>query len=353
MIFFYSKYHFQYLSFLCLIGTLSLFLNACELEKGDILNTELTTISARNVSLDSADIFSNIKIENMLILEDIGVIWSAGSIPENLLQPNILPEELIDLTPEASFITKATNASGSGNFYTNIKNLFENTTYYARAFSVGDTAVIYGNEISFKTAEIVVDADEYIYPGITIGNQVWMAKNLRTSVFSNGDPIPQVTNQAAWQELDSLGESAYTFFENQNTNIYPKGRLYNWHVVNDSRNICPEGWHMPSKEDWEILISYLNNETDSIAGGRMKTIGSQFWGNNNVGAANEPGFFAIPSGIRGEEALFEFANQAWWWSASSSGVTTATAFSVTNNSEKVFERSRSKAFGMAIRCIKD
>lgn len=350
---FYLKYFLRYLKYLSLGIIVLAFLNACELEKGDILNTELITISARNVSLDSADIFSNIKVDKMLILEDIGVVWSASSIPENLLQPDILPEELIAITPEASYITKAINATGSGNFFTNLKNLFENTTYYARSFSVGDTAVIYGNEISFRTAELVVDADEYIYPGITIGNQIWLSKNLRTSVFSNGDPIPEISDEENWIEIGNIGESAYAFFDNQNLNIYPKGKLYNWHVVNDSRNICPEGWRVPDKEDWEILISFLNNEVDSIAGGRMKTIGRQFWGNTNTGAVNEPGFFAIPSGLRGEEALFEFANQAWWWSASSSGATTATAFSVTNNSEKVFERSRSKAFGMAIRCIKN
>lgn len=341
------------MSFLILGGVLLCVLDACELEKGDIANTELSTIAARNVSLDSADIFSNIKIEQMLILEDIGVIWSAGSIPENLLQPNVLPEELIDLTPEASHITKAKDVTGSGNFNTQLKNLFDNTTYFARAFSVGDTAVVYGNEISFKTAELVVDADEYIYPGITIGEQVWLAKNLRTSVFSNGDPIPQVTDEEAWIELGNLGEGGYVFFENQNLNIYPKGKLYNWYAVNDSRNICPEGWHVPSKEDWEILINFLNNQTDSIAGGRMKAIGSEFWGNTNTGAVNEPGFFAIPSGKRGEDGAFELANQAWWWSVSETGETTATVYSVTNNSEKVFERSRPKSFGMAVRCVKD
>jgi len=138
----------------------------------------------------------------------------------------------------------------------------------------------------------VTDIDGNVYKTIIIGNQEWMAENLKVTHYCNGDAIPIVTSKLAWaNRLTSA--------------LYPggaKGNFYNWHAVNDSRNIAPEGWHVPTDEEWkelEMFIGMSQSEADKIdyrgteEGGRLKGTGTFHWDPPNKGATNLYGFNSI------------------------------------------------------------
>ena len=157
-----------------------------------------------------------------------------------------------------------------------------------------------------KTYGTLVDIDGNIYKTITIGNQTWMAENLRTTHYQNGDPIPNVKNPSGW---GSLTTGAYCTYNNTTNpdSIATFGFLYNGFAVVDKRNIAPKGWHVPTEEDWDKLQTFVAEgeaETTStgngVAGGRLKEAGDLHWGYANH-ADNKSGFTAVPGGQRSVE----------------------------------------------------
>lgn len=158
------------------------------------------------------------------------------------------------------------------------------------------------------------DFDGNNYGTVNIGSQVWMTENLKVTHYRNGEPIPKITNSAAWA---SLTDGAYCNYNNTiNTDtISSYGRLYNWYTVADSRNIAPTGWHVPSDAEWATLASFLGGE--SFAGGKMKETGTTHWTDPNTGATNESGFSALPAGYRdGYTGMFNYiADHGFYWSS--------------------------------------
>jgi uncharacterized protein (TIGR02145 family) len=127
-----------------------------------------------------------------------------------------------------------------------------------------------------------------------------MAENLKVTHYRNGDPIPQVTDSSAWEYLTT---GAYCKYNNNEDTAATYDRLYNWYAVGDSREIAPEGWHIPTIDEWEILRDYLCSCTPGCdyglhVGGKMKEKGTIHWKSPNTGATNESGFTAIPGGYR-------------------------------------------------------
>lgn len=148
------------------------------------------------------------------------------------------------------------------------------------------------NSYSQQT-EIFTDArDDKVYKIVKIGNQVWMAENLNTSHYLNGDSIPQVQDKAEWVALTT---GAWCYYQNDAENGKTYGKLYNWYAVNDPRGLAPEGWHIPTDAEWIALIDYLGGT--NVAGGKMKQIGTVHWISPNLGATNESGFSALPGGL--------------------------------------------------------
>jgi uncharacterized protein (TIGR02145 family) len=153
-------------------------------------------------------------------------------------------------------------------------------------------------------------SDKMSYPvtiqTVKIGNQWWMAENLKVTHYQNGDPI--VNKTLHWDATTG----AYCAYDNDEKNADTYGYLYNGYAVIDSRNIAPEGWHVPTDAEWHTLIDYLG----SSAGGKLKEAGTVHWDDPNTGATNESGFTAIPSGIRTSWGQFcEIGNEAYFWSA--------------------------------------
>jgi uncharacterized protein (TIGR02145 family) len=190
----------------------------------------------------------------------------------------------------------------------------------------------------------------YKYPSVRLGNgQEWMAENLRTSFYANGDIITNVTSVASWKGLNS---GAWAHYENNSGYENPYGKLYNWYAVVDPRNICPTGWHVPSDAEWTALIAYLGS--DVSAGGKMKTIGTQYWQIPNQDATNESGFSALPGGLRDESGSFGSVGEgAYWWGLTQFDDLYAYLRYLSNNDGSVYSFNFDKRFGLSVRCIKD
>ncbi len=191
----------------------------------------------------------------------------------------------------------------------------------------------------------VIDIDGNVYHTVTIGTQVWMVENLKTTKFRNGTSIPNVTDNSEWA---SLTKSAYCNYSNNDSlaNVY--GRLYNWYAVNDSNKIAPLGWHIPSLTELNKMISFLGG--DSIAGSKLKEANTLHWSSPNKGATNETGFTALPGGYRGFGSI---NNYGIWWTSTEDNSINAWHYYMSYNSIDIIRYSDSKRNGFSVRCVKD
>lgn len=199
------------------------------------------------------------------------------------------------------------------------------------------------------TSETVTDIDGNEYNTVVIGTQEWMAENLRTTKYCNGDPIPNVTDETQWVDL-TIGAWARYDNDNQNENLY--GKLYNWFAVDDEKNICPCGWHVPSNTEWTVLTNYLGGE--NVAGGKIKSTGTQYWWTPNGDATNVSGFTGLPGGLRHYTGLFyEVGAQGFWWSSTEDRTDDAWYRYLDRLDGSVYVGITDKVFGMSVRCIRD
>lgn len=146
---------------------------------------------------------------------------------------------------------------------------------------------------------------------ITIGTQLWGCANLDVTEYANGDPIPEVTDQATWAALTT---GAWCYYNNDPLNGAIYGKLYNWYAVNDPRGLVPSGYHIPTNTDWINLINYLGGEL--VAGGPLKETGTVHWTSPNAGATNSSGFTGLPGGLRYNDGTFQSINDiSYWWTS--------------------------------------
>ena len=153
--------------------------------------------------------------------------------------------------------------------------------------------------------DTITDYDGNVYETVEIGDQCWMAENLKVTHYRNGDAIPTGYSDSEWPNLSTGAYAVYPWdnddasqntCEGDCTEVY--GNLYNWYAVDDTRDICPEGWHVPTDTEWTELEDYLGG-----AGGKIKSTGTiengdGLWYSPNLGATNESGFTALPGGYR-------------------------------------------------------
>lgn len=195
----------------------------------------------------------------------------------------------------------------------------------------------------------VTDIDGNVYRTVRIGNQWWMAENVRTVHYRNGDPIPNVTENSTWS---SLTNGAYCDYDNNSSNVSTYGRLYNWYTVADSRNIAPAGWHVPSDAEWQTLINTLGGS--SVAGGKMKENGTIHWDSPNTGATNESGFSALSAGPRLYDGDFShLGSHAYFWSSSEHAAYYAWFVSLYYAGSAATRNNFSKPYGFSIRLVRD
>jgi uncharacterized protein (TIGR02145 family) len=231
--------------------------------------------------------------------------------------------------------------------------LSPSTTYYVRAYATNSTGTAYGNQQTFTTtatSQTLTDIDGNTYNTVQIGNQVWMSENLKTSRYRNGGSIPYVVGNSDWQAQTT---GAWSYYDHDAANGAIYGKLYNWYnTLGDT--LCPTGWHVPSDNEWTILTDYLGGE--NIAGGKMKSIGTDYWNEPNTGETNESGFSALPGGARYYEgSFFHIRDFAFFWSASESDISFAWSRYLNSNNGYVNRilSINSKSSGASVRCLKD
>ncbi|MFZ4546547.1 MAG: fibrobacter succinogenes major paralogous domain-containing protein [Bacteroidales bacterium] len=211
------------------------------------------------------------------------------------------------------------------------------------------STAIFNTNVAYN---IVTDIEGNVYNTIVIGTQIWMAENLRTTKFRNGDAIPEVTGNTDWKNLNS---AAYCNYENtaDAIKIATMGRLYNWFAVSNSRNIAPEGWHVATDADWIAMRTFLGGE--NIAGGKLKETGSKHWISPNTGATNSSGFTALPSGRR-EYDNGTFINNGYdgfWWTSSAYNPDYSWYYDLHYTFASINRANFHKQYGFSVRCVKD
>lgn len=195
----------------------------------------------------------------------------------------------------------------------------------------------------------VTDIDGNTYKTVKIGTQIWMAENLKTTTLNNGTVIRQITGNSVW---DTLVTPGYCWYNNDEVSYKdPYGALYNGYAITDGM-ICPTGWHVPSLEDWQLLVVFSG---DSIkAGGKLKEAGTDYWLAPNRGAINSSGFGALPAGIRYFEGTFSSISYfTSFWSSSLVGLNDKWYLGLYYGDAKASIGHKSQSYGFSVRCIKD
>jgi len=188
---------------------------------------------------------------------------------------------------------------------------------------------------------------------VTIGKQVWMSENLNVDKFRNGDPIPEAKTDEEWKKAGENGQPAWCYYKNNPDNGDRYGKLYNWYAVNDSRGLAPEGWKIPSDEDWSRLTDFLGGE--SVAGKKMKY--TDFWADNDGesgNGTNESGFSGLPGGYRGLDGTFDGVGKlGLWWSSTETDAYTAWFRNLHYSNGLVSRTNYNKKDGFSVRCLRD
>ena len=199
-----------------------------------------------------------------------------------------------------------------------------------------------------QTEQTVVDIDGTVYKTVKIGNQVWMAKNLNVDHYRNGDPIPQVQDPEEWKNLKT---GAWCYYKNDPANGEIYGRLYNWYAVDDSRGLCPDGWHVPSHAEWTTLTTYLGGT--SVAGGKMKS-NSDLWLSPNASATNISNFSGLPGGYRKDNGPFnDIGSDGFWWSSTELSSDLAWGRYLFYGNGYVYVDYYDRNYGFSVRCLRD
>lgn len=195
----------------------------------------------------------------------------------------------------------------------------------------------------------VTDIDGNVYETVMIGDQVWMAENLRTTRMNDGSEIKLITKNQDWNKA---GEAALSWYNNDSSLFkVPYGGLYNGFAATDE-NICPAGWHVPDNDEWRQLVEFLGDS--SSAGGKLKVEGLTQWHSPNKGADNSSSFSALPAGMRYFEGTFSSLSYfTAFWSVNETDNASHNFLSLSYLDSKTTFGSISKKQGFSIRCIRD
>ena len=197
---------------------------------------------------------------------------------------------------------------------------------------------------------ILKDIEGNQYNTIKIGNQIWMAENLRTTKLNDGIDIPFISNIKDWFDYSNI-IPRYCWYNDDLTNKEIYGALYNWYSANTDK-LCPVGWHVPNNSEWSILENYLGGV--SVAGGKMKEVGISHWLEPNTGATDEVGFRGLPGGFAGTYFLQPgTSGQFWSMTESVPGGGDAYNHIIWFSISEVWIHSDAKGHGFSVRCLKD
>ena len=201
----------------------------------------------------------------------------------------------------------------------------------------------YNSIISEQQTGTVTDIEGNTYKTIKIGNQWWMAENLRTTKFNDGTSIPMVSNDSAWSVLKT---PAYCWYANDELNKNVYGALYNWFTIQTNK-LCPKGWHVPTDEEWTALSKYLGKMT----GSKLKEAGTTHW---SVDTLSNSKFNALPGGSRfGLGTFGGIGDEGLFWTATMCKNVYAWCRYLYYNNAEIGRNNAYKTDGFSVRCVKD
>lgn len=209
--------------------------------------------------------------------------------------------------------------------------------------------LLHGCSKSDNSSPPVTDKDGNTYKTVRIGDQTWMAENLKTTTFSDGTDIPVVSDTTGWSVLNTPGLCWYNNDGDSLKMIF--GALYNFYAVGSGK-LCPAGWHVPTGDDWQKLRDFLGDTL--TGGGKLKEEGILHWKAPNTGADNTTGFTALPAGIRYFEGSFNSLSYfTSFWSSTEYDSNKSWYFSLYYSDAAAQMNKTSKKDGFSVRCIED
>lgn len=263
---------------------------------------------------------------------------------------------------------------GHDSFESYLNSLAPYTVYYVRAYATNEVGTGYGQEVAFRTLwdeSPVTDADGNEYPTVQIGEQVWMAMNLRVSRYADGTPLDLVESAAGWESLE-VDAAAYCYYENQAIQEL-HGALYTWGAATrnlgtaetglEVQGVCPDGWHLPGDDEWKALemelgMTQLTADEDEWRGyeegGMLKIAGTEYWNEPNEMATNESGFSAAPAGIRRAGGIFSGrGDHTVYWTATGEAADAAWVRALHTMRGEIKREAVTRKAGNSVRCIKN
>ena len=212
-----------------------------------------------------------------------------------------------------------------------------------------DSAIFYNpNPIDTTTNSTITDVDGNVYTSVTIGTQEWMSENLRTSKYSDGTPIPNITDNTEWVYLNT---GAWCNYDNDSSKYEAMyGKLYNWYAV-ETGKLCPTGWHVPTDAEWTELTDYLVGQITVIAEGTaLKSILGWYWDGNGT---DDYGWNGLPGGKRSYDGSDYKGEYGIWWSSSKAMTGTAWTRFLYFNDDNVTRSLEYNTNGYSVRCLRD
>jgi uncharacterized protein (TIGR02145 family) len=264
----------------------------------------------------------------------------SGSYPDLSNKP-VLPLKISDLQLDAS-----------NHVITNVTSPINATDVANKAY----VDILFDKLLKLQAEIGVKDLEDNTYKAVKIGTQIWMSENLKATKYNDGTSIDLVTDNNTWGTLSS---SAYCWYNNDEaTNSPAYGALYNWYAVNSGK-LCPSGWHVPTKDEWLTLQTFLGG--NAVAGGKMKETGTTNWSSPNTGADNSSGFSGVPGGTRSGDSAPGFSGvfgnistSGSYWSATALDASFAYFVLLSSTSTELYLLQNDfKRHGVSVRCIHD
>lgn len=246
---------------------------------------------------------------------------------------------------------KTMDGEGLGFFTSSLTGLSAGTKYFVRAYASNIAGTSYGSQYTLTTDGVAGGTLTYngvTYLTVTIGTQEWTAENLRTSKFNDGSPINYVTSDSIWLTLTS---SAYSVFQNNDSNAETFGYLYNYYAITSGK-LAPldGGWRIPTDDDWDKLTFFIGGSLNG--GGKLKS--KSGWKYNGNGT-DQYGFCALPGGgrIAGDGSHVNNGTSAHWWVAPFENRFFSSGRHISYYYPDLFSDSYSEWEGLSVRLVRD
>jgi uncharacterized protein (TIGR02145 family) len=290
-------------------------------------------------SLTSVGTLTNLTVTNPIVGSITGNAATATSATTATTAENITATTNTTLTSLTNLAAVGTITSG----------VWSGTAVAVAKGGTGLTAAgTNGQVLTSTNAGTLTWTTPVFLPTVVIGTQQWMEKNLDVMTYRNGDVIPQVTDATEWAGLTT---GAWCYYNNDPLNGAIYGKLYNWYAVNDPRGLAPQGWHIPTYNEWTTLSTLLGG--DAAAGGKMKTTGTTIWTTPNTSATNESGFAGLPGGFRYNATFYYGGDNGYWWSATEFNSTNALYCTLPGSFGNLGRPYGSMKNALSVRCLRD